>query len=61
MINPSTYKTLDKLGYWGVHVIGELWAEMLWVLTQELIAKHGFTINCLSHFCSPSYDLAIVC
>jgi Fungalysin metallopeptidase (M36) len=42
-INPSTYKTLDKPGYWGVHAIGEVWAEMLWVVAQRLIAKHGFT------------------
>ncbi|KAG6885176.1 hypothetical protein C0993_005260 [Termitomyces sp. T159_Od127] len=41
--NPSTYKTLDKPGYWGVHAIGEVWAEILWVVSQGLIAKHGFT------------------
>ncbi|KAG1796395.1 Fungalysin metallopeptidase-domain-containing protein [Suillus plorans] len=44
-VNPSTYKTLDKPGYWGVHAIGEVWAQMLWVLEQRLIAKHGFTDN----------------
>ncbi|KAJ7207957.1 extracellular elastinolytic metallo proteinase, partial [Mycena pura] len=42
-INPSTYKTLDKPGYFGVHAIGEVWAEMLWVVAQNLIATHGFT------------------
>lgn len=42
-INPSTYKTLDKPGYWGVHAIGEVWAEMLWVVSQRMIAKHGFS------------------
>jgi extracellular elastinolytic metalloproteinase len=41
-INPSTYKTLDKPGYWGVHAIGEVWAEILWVVSQRLIAKHGY-------------------
>ncbi|KAF5347213.1 hypothetical protein D9758_011045 [Tetrapyrgos nigripes] len=41
-INPSTYKTLDKPGYWGVHAIGEVWAEMLWIVSQRLIAEHGF-------------------
>ncbi|CCM00201.1 uncharacterized protein FIBRA_02229 [Fibroporia radiculosa] len=41
-INPSVYKTLDKPGYWGVHAIGEVWAEMLWVVSQRLIAKHGY-------------------
>jgi extracellular elastinolytic metalloproteinase len=41
-INPSTYKTLDKPQYWGVHAIGEVWAEILWVVAHRLIAKHGF-------------------
>ncbi|KAL4072082.1 extracellular elastinolytic metallo proteinase [Scleroderma citrinum] len=42
-INPSTYETLDTPGYWGVHAIGEVWAEMLWVVLQRLINKHGFS------------------
>ncbi|KAI0694057.1 Fungalysin metallopeptidase-domain-containing protein [Cytidiella melzeri] len=42
-INPSTYKTLDKPGYWGVHAIGEVWAQILWIVSQRLIAKHGFS------------------
>ncbi|KAI0028213.1 Fungalysin metallopeptidase-domain-containing protein [Vararia minispora EC-137] len=42
-VNPSTYKTLD--GYWGVHAIGEVWAEMLWLVSHRLIAKHGFTAD----------------
>ncbi|KAG7085619.1 hypothetical protein E1B28_003168 [Marasmius oreades] len=42
-INPSTYKTLDKPGYWGVHAIGEVWAQMLWLVQQRLIAEHGFS------------------
>jgi extracellular elastinolytic metalloproteinase len=41
--NPSTYKTLDRPGYWGVHAIGEVWAEILFVLTQRLIEKYGFS------------------
>ncbi|KIK73374.1 hypothetical protein PAXRUDRAFT_794911, partial [Paxillus rubicundulus Ve08.2h10] len=28
-VNPLTYKTLDKPGYWGVHAIGEVWAKIL--------------------------------
>lgn len=40
--NPETYKTLDKPGYWGVHAMGEVWAEMLFTVAEELIAKHGF-------------------
>lgn len=41
--NPSTYKTLDKPGYWGVHAIGEVWAEFLFVMSQRLIEKYGFS------------------
>ncbi|KAL7422859.1 hypothetical protein Q5752_002156 [Cryptotrichosporon argae] len=40
--NPSTYKTLDRPGYWGVHAIGEVWAEHLFVLSQRLVEKYGF-------------------
>ncbi|KAG9075375.1 Fungalysin/Thermolysin Extracellular metalloproteinase 5, partial [Ceratobasidium sp. UAMH 11750] len=42
-VNPSTYKTLDKPGYWGVHAIGEVWAEILWVVSQKMIEKHGYS------------------
>jgi len=42
-VNPSTYKTLDKPGYWGVHAIGEVWAEILWVVAHGLIEKHGYS------------------
>ncbi|KAI6016486.1 Fungalysin metallopeptidase-domain-containing protein [Pisolithus marmoratus] len=42
-VNPSTYVTLGKPGNWGVHAIGEVWAEMLWVVSQKLIEKHGFS------------------
>ncbi|KAG6819501.1 hypothetical protein H0H93_011238 [Arthromyces matolae] len=42
-VNPSTYKTLDKPGYWGVHAVGEVWAEILWVVSQGLIKEHGFS------------------
>ncbi|KDQ09747.1 hypothetical protein BOTBODRAFT_137541 [Botryobasidium botryosum FD-172 SS1] len=42
-VNPSTYKTLDKPGYWGVHAIGEVWAQILWVVSQKLIEKHGYS------------------
>jgi extracellular elastinolytic metalloproteinase len=44
-VNPSMYKTLDHPGYWGVHAIGEVWAEMLWVVAQKLIDRHGYTDN----------------
>ncbi|KAM0746933.1 hypothetical protein T439DRAFT_329204 [Meredithblackwellia eburnea MCA 4105] len=41
-VNPSTYKTLDKPGYWGVHAIGEVWAEILFEAAELLIDEHGF-------------------
>ncbi|GAA5896414.1 M36 family metallopeptidase [Sporobolomyces salmoneus] len=40
--NQDTYKSLDKGGYWGVHAIGEVWAEMLFELAENLIDDHGF-------------------
>ena len=42
-VNPTTYKTLDSLTYWEPHAIGEVWAEVLWVVAQKLIVKHGFS------------------
>ncbi|KAJ3746074.1 Fungalysin metallopeptidase-domain-containing protein [Lentinula detonsa] len=42
-VNPSTYQTLDKPGYWGVHAIGEVWAQILWLVSQALIEEHGFS------------------
>ncbi|CCA71540.1 related to extracellular elastinolytic metalloproteinase precursor [Serendipita indica DSM 11827] len=42
-INPSTYKTLDKSGYFGVHAIGEVWAEILFVVEHAMVKKHGFS------------------
>jgi len=41
--NPSVYKTLDGPGYWGVHAIGEVWAQILFVVLQQIVAKHGFS------------------
>ncbi|SGY34386.1 BQ5605_C002g01624 [Microbotryum silenes-dioicae] len=40
--NQDTYKSLDKPGYWGVHAIGEVWAEMCWEMMHNLIQKHGW-------------------
>jgi extracellular elastinolytic metalloproteinase len=42
-VNPSTYKILDKPGYWGVHAVGEVWAEILWTVLQGLIKEHGYS------------------
>ncbi|EJT98263.1 hypothetical protein DACRYDRAFT_24721 [Dacryopinax primogenitus] len=44
-VNPSTYKTLDEPGYWGVHAIGEVWAQILWIVENRLIKVHGFNDN----------------
>jgi extracellular elastinolytic metalloproteinase len=44
-INPSTYKTLDKGGYWGVHAIGEVWAEILFVVSSKLVEKYGWNTS----------------
>ncbi|CEL60219.1 Extracellular metalloproteinase 5 OS=Trichophyton rubrum GN=MEP5 PE=1 SV=1 [Rhizoctonia solani AG-1 IB] len=42
-VNPFTYKSLDEPRYLGVHAIGEVWAEILWVVSQRLVAKHGYS------------------
>ncbi|KAK2464973.1 hypothetical protein APHAL10511_003049 [Amanita phalloides] len=42
-VNPSHYKTLDEPGRWGVHAMGEIWAEMLWVVTHDMIKEHGYS------------------
>jgi len=41
-VNPSVYKTLDGPGYWGVHAIGEVWAEILFVVLQGIVKEHGY-------------------
>ncbi|RDB19241.1 Extracellular metalloproteinase 10 [Hypsizygus marmoreus] len=42
--NPLTYKTLNSQPYnKEVHAMGEVWAEILWVVAQRLIAQHGFS------------------
>ena len=28
-----------------MHAIGEVWAEILWVVLQKLIAKHGYSVD----------------
>jgi len=42
-VNPSTYDILDGPRYWGVHAIGEVWAEILFVVQYKLIDKYGFS------------------
>ncbi|RKP33867.1 Fungalysin metallopeptidase-domain-containing protein [Dimargaris cristalligena] len=42
-VNPSTYKIMDKPGYWGVHAKGEVWAVILYEVFWALVDKHGYT------------------
>ncbi|WRT64652.1 uncharacterized protein IL334_001586 [Kwoniella shivajii] len=41
-INPSTYKFLNKGNYWGVHAIGEVWAQTTFIVSQRLVEEYGF-------------------
>ncbi|KAG9118767.1 Fungalysin/Thermolysin Extracellular metalloproteinase 5 [Ceratobasidium sp. 392] len=36
------YDYLQKMDWREVHAIGEIWAEILWVVSNKLIEKHGF-------------------
>ncbi|QRV95469.1 extracellular metalloproteinase MEP [Ceratobasidium sp. AG-Ba] len=40
--NPSMYDFLQRENYQEVHRIGEVWAEILWVVSNKLVDKHGF-------------------
>lgn len=42
-INPSMYDTLDDPKYMYPHRIGEVWAQILWVVEHYLIAMNGFS------------------
>jgi len=41
----SCYRILLTIqpGYWGVHAIGEVWAELLFVVSQRLVEQYGFS------------------
>jgi extracellular elastinolytic metalloproteinase len=41
--NPETFKVMDGMAYWGVHAKGEVWAEMLFEVYQNLHKKLPFT------------------
>ncbi|QRW08804.1 extracellular metalloproteinase MEP [Ceratobasidium sp. AG-Ba] len=43
--NPSMYETLNGLDYWIPHSIGEVWAEILWVISQRMVEIHGYSPN----------------
>ncbi|WVF69654.1 hypothetical protein IAT40_004433 [Kwoniella sp. CBS 6097] len=43
LLNPHTYKTLDKGNYWGVHAIGEIWAVLMFTIDQRLVEEYGFS------------------
>ena len=38
-VNPDTYKTLDRPGYFGVHAIGSVYAEYLFEVAEALIVR----------------------
>ncbi|KAG8694845.1 Fungalysin/Thermolysin Extracellular metalloproteinase 5 [Ceratobasidium sp. 394] len=40
--NPAMYDYLQRPDWREVHAIGEVWAEILWVVAYRLIEKHGF-------------------
>ncbi|KAF9206604.1 Fungalysin/Thermolysin Extracellular metalloproteinase 5 [Haplosporangium sp. Z 27] len=41
--NPETFKVMDGQAYWGVHAKGEVWAEMLFEVYQNLHRRIPFT------------------
>ncbi|QRV80999.1 extracellular metalloproteinase MEP [Ceratobasidium sp. AG-Ba] len=41
-VNPEMYDYLQRVDWREVHAIGEVWAEILWVVSNKLIEKHGF-------------------
>ncbi|QRV88152.1 extracellular metalloproteinase MEP [Ceratobasidium sp. AG-Ba] len=41
-LNPLTYDHIRNDDFNEVHGIGEIWAEILWVVSNKLIEKHGF-------------------
>ena len=60
--NPQTYQTLINLGNGNIapHLIGEIWATMLYDLTQELIATHGFDPDLYNGTGGNNISLALV-
>lgn len=38
----SSRQLISIEGYWGVHAIGEVWAEFLFVLSERFVEKYGF-------------------
>ncbi|KAI1320034.1 Fungalysin/Thermolysin Extracellular metalloproteinase 5 [Mortierella claussenii] len=41
--NPETFKVMDGPAYWGVHAKGEVWAQMLFEVYQNLHLRLPFT------------------
>ncbi|KAF9362133.1 Fungalysin/Thermolysin Extracellular metalloproteinase 5 [Mortierella sp. AD094] len=41
--NPETFRIMDGQAYWGVHAKGEVWAEMLFEVYQNLHLRLPFT------------------
>ncbi|KAJ2065242.1 hypothetical protein GGI17_000498 [Coemansia sp. S146] len=47
--NPTTYGYLDKPEFKEVHAAGEVWAEMLYEITWNLVDKHGISGDLFAH------------
>ncbi|KAJ2467975.1 hypothetical protein GGI03_001269 [Coemansia sp. RSA 2337] len=47
--NPTTYGYLDKPEFKEVHAVGEVWAEMLYEVTWNLVDKNGISGDLLAH------------
>ncbi|CUA70933.1 hypothetical protein RSOLAG22IIIB_09207 [Rhizoctonia solani] len=42
-VNPSMYSTLNDFPLYKAHDIGAVWAEILWIVSQKLVKKHGYS------------------
>ncbi|CAE6432115.1 unnamed protein product [Rhizoctonia solani] len=53
--NPSKYDRIQyALSFDGVHMIGQVWAEILYVVSHKLVEKHGFA-DSLFPFSQPDF------
>jgi len=62
-VNPQTYQSMINLGNGGgvaPHAVGEIWATMLYDLTQALIAEHGFDPDLYNGTGGNNISLALV-
>ncbi|KAJ1952105.1 hypothetical protein GGI12_006332, partial [Dipsacomyces acuminosporus] len=57
--NPSTYKYLDDPEYQEVHSVGEVWAEILYEVTWNLIDANGMADCLFSHDLAKGNSIAL--